>query len=44
MQAALEAFETWSRTTVDERVSLLLNAAEIIRERNFGVLRLQLHL
>jgi len=33
MQAALEAFETWSRTSVETRVSLLLNAAHIIRER-----------
>src|SRR6202051_1117938 len=35
MQAALDAFETWSRTSVETRVSLLLNAAEIIRERHF---------
>jgi 1-pyrroline-5-carboxylate dehydrogenase len=35
MQAALNAFETWSRTSVDTRVSLLLKAAEIIRERHF---------
>ena len=35
MAAALEAFETWSRTSVETRVSLLLNAAEIIRERKF---------
>jgi 1-pyrroline-5-carboxylate dehydrogenase len=35
MQAALAAFEVWSRTTVEERVSLLLNAAHIIRERKF---------
>ena len=35
MQAALEAFETWSRTTAEIRVSLLLNAAEIIRQRKF---------
>jgi 1-pyrroline-5-carboxylate dehydrogenase len=35
MQAALTAFETWSRTTVEERTSLLLNAAEIIRQRKF---------
>ena len=34
-QAALEAFEIWSRTSVEKRVSLLLNAAQIIRERNF---------
>jgi len=33
MQAALKAFEFWSRTSVEERVSLLLGAAEIIRER-----------
>jgi len=35
MQAALAAFEMWSRTTVEERVSLLLGAAEIIRQRKF---------
>ena len=35
MQAALDAFETWSRTSVETRVSLLLNAAKIIRERHF---------
>ncbi len=35
MQAALEAFESWSRTTVETRVSLLLNAAGIIRDRKF---------
>ena len=35
MQAALQAFETWSRTTVEERTSLLLNAAHIIRQRKF---------
>jgi 1-pyrroline-5-carboxylate dehydrogenase len=35
MQAALAAFETWSRTTVEERVSLLLGAADIIRRRKF---------
>jgi 1-pyrroline-5-carboxylate dehydrogenase len=35
MQAALDAFETWSRTPVETRVSLLLTAAEIIRERKF---------
>jgi 1-pyrroline-5-carboxylate dehydrogenase len=33
MQAALDAFETWSRTSLDTRVSLLLNAAQIIRDR-----------
>lgn len=35
MQAALHAFEFWSRTESEHRVSLLLNAAEIIRERKF---------
>ena len=33
MQAALTAFEAWSRTSVGDRVSLLLGAAEIIRKR-----------
>jgi 1-pyrroline-5-carboxylate dehydrogenase len=33
MQAAMMAFEFWSRTTVEERTSLLLGAAEIIRKR-----------
>jgi 1-pyrroline-5-carboxylate dehydrogenase len=33
MQAALGAFEIWSRTSVETRVSLLLNAAAIIRQR-----------
>jgi 1-pyrroline-5-carboxylate dehydrogenase len=36
MTAALKAYETWSRTTVEERTSLLLNAAELIRQRHFG--------
>jgi 1-pyrroline-5-carboxylate dehydrogenase len=35
MRAALLAFETWSRVSVDQRVSLLLGAAEIIRQRKF---------
>ncbi|MGP8174357.1 MAG: L-glutamate gamma-semialdehyde dehydrogenase, partial [Terracidiphilus sp.] len=35
MQAALHAFESWSRTPVETRVSLLLNAAGIIRQRHF---------
>ena len=33
--AALHAFESWSRTSVGERVSLLLHAAEMIRARKF---------
>jgi 1-pyrroline-5-carboxylate dehydrogenase len=35
MQAALKAFETWKVVPVEERASLLLNAAEIIRTRKF---------
>src|ERR1700722_17829878 len=35
MTAALQAFEEWSRVATDERVSLLLNAAAIIRSRHF---------
>ena len=35
MQAALEAFETWSRTPVADRVNLLLNVSRLIRERHF---------
>jgi 1-pyrroline-5-carboxylate dehydrogenase len=35
MKAALKAYEFWSRTSVGERTSLLLGAAEIIRNRKF---------
>jgi 1-pyrroline-5-carboxylate dehydrogenase len=35
MAAALKAFENWSRVPTEERVSLLLGAAEIIRTRKF---------
>ncbi len=35
MQAALKAYETWQHTPVEERASLLLNAAHMIRERKF---------
>jgi 1-pyrroline-5-carboxylate dehydrogenase len=35
MSMALHAFESWSRVPVEERVSLLLNAADIIRQRKF---------
>ncbi len=35
MQAALKAFERWKYAPVEERASLLLNAAEIIRTRKF---------
>jgi 1-pyrroline-5-carboxylate dehydrogenase len=35
MNAALAAFESWSRTAVETRVALLRNAASIIRSRHF---------
>lgn len=35
MKAALAAFPSWSRLPVSQRASLLLRAAEIIRERKF---------
>ncbi|MGD0938271.1 MAG: L-glutamate gamma-semialdehyde dehydrogenase [Terracidiphilus sp.] len=35
MNAAFEAFRSWSQIAVESRVSLLLNAAEIIRQRQF---------
>jgi 1-pyrroline-5-carboxylate dehydrogenase len=35
MRAALDAFERWRLTTAEERASLLLNAAELLRKRKF---------
>jgi len=35
MQAALKAFETWSRTSVDERTQLLFRVGQILQERKF---------
>src|SRR5262249_37985127 len=35
IQAAAAAFESWKRTAMDERVSLLVNVASILRERKF---------
>ncbi len=35
ISAALDAFASWSQTPVEERVSLLLNAASILRQRKF---------
>ena len=35
MRAALEAFESWKYVSVEERASLLLRAAELIRERKY---------
>jgi 1-pyrroline-5-carboxylate dehydrogenase len=35
MEAAQEAFESWSRTPVEARASVLLRAASMVRERKF---------
>ncbi len=35
LQAALRAFESWSRTTVKERADLLFRVADLLRERKF---------
>jgi 1-pyrroline-5-carboxylate dehydrogenase len=35
MKAALEAFESWSRVSSEERVQLLVRVAKIIRSRHF---------
>src|SRR5579863_5974560 len=35
MQAALRAFESWSRTSFEERASLLFRTADLLRERKF---------
>ena len=35
MQAALKAFESWKRTSVEERAALLQRTAAIVRERKF---------
>src|SRR5579884_3690028 len=38
MQAALKAFESWSRTPLEQRVSLLFRTAELLRERKFELM------
>src|SRR5438128_249918 len=38
MNAALAAFESWSRTTVEERVGLLFRTADLLRERKFELM------
>ena len=38
MEAALRAFESWRRTSWDERISLLFRVAEILRERKFEMM------
>jgi 1-pyrroline-5-carboxylate dehydrogenase len=35
MQAALRSFETWSRTSVEERASLLFRVGDLLRQRKF---------
>ena len=35
MEAALRAFESWSRTSVEERTEILFRAGDILRERKF---------
>jgi 1-pyrroline-5-carboxylate dehydrogenase len=35
MQAALKAFETWSRTSVEERTQLLFRVGQILQQRKF---------
>ncbi len=35
MQAALKAFQTWSRTPVEERAALLFRVGDALRERKF---------
>ena len=35
MQAALRAFDSWSRTSVEERASLLFRVGDLMRERKF---------
>jgi 1-pyrroline-5-carboxylate dehydrogenase len=35
MQAAFAAFEHWSRTSIEERASLLFHVADLLRERKF---------
>jgi 1-pyrroline-5-carboxylate dehydrogenase len=35
MQAALRAYESWSRTSVEERAALLFRVGDLLRERKF---------
>ena len=38
MTAALNAFESWSRTSFGERIALLFRAADLLRERKFELM------
>ena len=37
MEAALKAFETWSRTSWETRITLLFRTAQLMRERKYRV-------
>src|SRR5215472_7947456 len=38
VQAALQAFASWSRTSWDERISLLFRTSELLRERKLELM------
>src|SRR4051812_1240853 len=38
MNAALAAFESWSRTPIEERVDLLFRTSNLLRERKFELM------
>src|SRR5437763_3558884 len=38
MTAALKAFESWSRTSREERIALLFRTADVLRERKFELM------
>ena len=38
MEAALHAFESWSRTSFDERIALLFRTADLLRERKYELM------
>src|SRR6266849_2107028 len=38
MEAALHAFQSWSRTSSEGRISLLFRTADILRERKFELM------
>src|SRR6266700_2238286 len=38
MEAALRAFESWSRTSFDDRIGLLFRAADLLRERKYELM------
>jgi 1-pyrroline-5-carboxylate dehydrogenase len=38
MEAALHAFESWSRTSFEERIALLFRTADLLRERKYELM------